>query len=244
MILIGSTALKYHYPDFPREPSDKDWVVNERDYKHPFKLKERVEFLYNPILYKRYNGFGIIKPEDLLTLKMSHLIYNIKWDKHCFDMLWLMDKGVKYDLDLFYELVEFWKTIHKSKRSNLKMSAKDFFDNAIEFPIPHDKLHELLTYPNPPTYKKILVGEVETSKEKFDALSFEDKCNLVREEIFVMGMERFNHLPYKNAYYKMFRKFIQGHAPIYEIPFILENFNLLYTTDFDFITFFKNKIND
>lgn len=222
-LIIGSTAIKHYYPDFKREPKDLDIVVSE-----PQKSSRNVEYLENPIILK-YQKSGYLEQNLLLTLKASHLMFDIKWEKHIFDTQFLISKGCKINRELFYELYEYWNWYHpKNKRSDLKMSASDFFDNALKpyQNIPHDTLH---TFLNPvPTYTKILVGEVEVCENKFNDLSFEDKCNLVYEEIEIMAIERMSNMDYRHAYTKMFKKFILSHAPLWEVIFIIENYKLLH----------------
>jgi hypothetical protein len=182
-LVIGSTAIKYYYPDFPRDPKDLD-IVSDRTYR-----KDNIEYLYNPVLPK-YQQSGYLSPNFMLTLKVSHLFYDINWEKHMFDVQFLIKKGCTIDMQLFNELYEFWQEYHpKNTRSNLDMSAKDFFDNAITSidGLSHDELH-LLINPNP-TFQKILIGEVLVSEDKFNDLSFEDKCNLVYEEVEIMAYE-------------------------------------------------------
>ena len=80
-----------------------------------------------------------------------------------------------------------------------------------------------------PTYTKVLKdgAEVNVSEEKFNNLTFEDKCNLVREEVEVMSWERWSKKDYRVAYNMMLKKFILNHAPIWEAIFIIENYVLL-----------------
>ena len=221
MLLIGSRAIKHWFPDFPREPNDTDYAVLETPKWTPSEeMVGKIEYLINPII----GGMkGVALPDVLYTLKMSHMFWNIAHEKHSWDMVWLQKKGAKLDKELFFKLYEYFNEPHgANKRSDLKMSSADFFTNALECPYDHDVLHTFLQ--DPPTYTKVLVGEVEVSEEKFNSLSFEDKCNLVYEEIELMSWERWSNLDYRKAYGRMFKKFIISHAPIWEAIFILENF--------------------
>jgi hypothetical protein len=162
------------------------------------------------------------------------------------DMNFLKSKGAQLNHKLVKEFYDYFCSIHNTpKKSNLNMSTEDFFDNAITYPIPHDIIHEIL---NPtPTYKKILVKEglVTTSEEKWNDLSFEDKCNVIREETMTMATERFSHLQYKQAYSIMLKKLIINHLPFYEGVFAVENYLQIYKPKFNFIQTIKNhgKIN-
>lgn len=239
MILIGSTAIKHWFPDFPREPKDKDFAVNKKT-----SSDKETEYLYNPVLFNWVKD-GICSPNQLYTLKISHLFWDINWEKHMWDVQWLKEKGCKLNLPLFYELYEFWNEYHgKNKRSKLDMSSEQFFDNAITCPHSHDWLHTLLN--NPPTYIKVLKdgAEVDVSEEKFNNLTELEKASLVKEEVMVMSYERKFHNDYRHSYGRMLRKFIMNHAPMWEAIWIIENFKLVYKPDFDYFTYLNNKINE
>jgi len=233
MILIGSKAIKYWYPDFPREPKDTDYVVSSI----PKHRAPNTEYLENPILYK-YIREGNICPSNILTtLKASHLMWDINWEKHMFDLQFLLKKGNKIDKELFFELYDYWNVYHlKNTRSDLKMSKDEFFTNAINYDtIQHDELHKLI---NPiPLYTKILKDEceVELDSKKWEKLSFEEKIGLIREETYIMAWERFKKYDYRVAYSKMLKKFIISHAPTFTLTFILENYIELHKPTINYI---------
>lgn len=235
MILIGSTRLKELCPDFPREPKDIDYIVEDRTF---YKSSKDIEYLDNP-------GFDLSKPldlNDLYTLKLSHMFWDINWEKHLFDIRWLQDHtDAKVDKDLFYKLYQFWTDYHgENKRSELALSADEFFNNAVDTEHDHDWVHTLIK--NPPTFTKILIGEVEVSEEKFNQLSHTDKLSLAREEVYVMAWERMQHMHYRQAYGKMLKKFIMNHAPLWEAIFILDNYNELAKPEYNFIEHINNQI--
>lgn len=230
MILIGSSAIKYYYPDFPREPKDKDYAVNDKS----LKSTKEVEYLYNPVLLEFLDTKDLICPLNVLyTLKMSHMFWDINWEKHLYDIQWLKEKGCIVIPELFYELYEFWNEYHsKNKRSDLKMTSSEFFNNALKCEFDHDWLHTLIN-PNP-TFNKVLIGEVEVCEEKFNQLTFKEKCDLVQEEVYVMAWERMPKMDYRFSYEKMMKKFIISHAPLWEAIFILDNYKYLYKPKINF----------
>ena len=235
MILIGSEAIKHWFPDFPRNPKDKDYIVKEIPNWTPSTVK--VEYLKNPI-FDDYS-YNIMLPNDLYTLLISHMFWDINWEKHMFSIQFLRGKGCKLDKDLFYKLYNYWNIYHKkNKRSNLKMSAEDFFDNNVKCEYSHDYIHTLLK--NPPTYTKILKGEVEVCEEKFNLLSKVNKLSLVVEECCCMAFERFQNLDYRHAYSKMLKKFIINHAPLWEAIFIIENYIELHKINFNYFKQINN----
>ncbi len=226
MLLIGSQAIKYHYPDFSRNPKDSDYAVPEK-----IKGSKQIEYLYNPIIGSEN---GIASPNTLYTLKISHVIgWDIQWEKHMFDIQFLNKKGCKIDKVLFQKLYNFWNLNNSvNRRSDLEMTSENFFNNALK--TPHDYYHTILN--SSPIYTKILKegAEVDVCENKFNMLSFEDKYNLVREEVMVMAYERYKELGYKRAYSKMLKKFIINHAPLWEAVFIIENFIILHTAQFNY----------
>ena len=238
MIIIGSIAMKYHFPHLKRESKDIDIIASKHNDLSLIKElypNKKIEQLKNDILINRYpqsisNNVFYLTPNELYTLKISHTVgWPINWEKHVYDITFLKEQGCVLDKELFQQLYEYWKIIHgKNQRSKLDMTAEDFFDNALKCEYNHDDLHTLL---NPtPTYFKVLKdgAEVEVSEDKFNQLSYEDKLELVREEVEVMAWERWPELDYRVAYSKMLKKFVINHAPIWEAVFILENHRQLH----------------
>jgi hypothetical protein len=250
MIIIGSTAIKSYFPDFPREPKDLDYAVKDLDEKVNARqiLKDfeethtqRVEFLENPIVCK-YANEAVLRPDLMLTLKMSHLFWDIDWDKHMFDVQFLLKQGAKYNKDMFEELYPYWNELHgQNKRSDLKMTKEDFFDNALK-EFDHDHLHTLL---NPePTYISMLAddAEVEIDEQKFMNSTQEAKENLVKEEVYVMAFERYRALGYRRANLRMLKKYIISHVPMFAAPFVIENYVKLLKPEYDFVKTIEEKL--
>lgn len=179
-MIIGSNAIKYWFFDFPRTPKDLDFVVWSKNNidKELLELQSnsRTEILENPVLIEWVNQ-PVCPPNELYTLKISHSFWDLKnntWNKHLWDIQWLKEKGCKFIPELFYQLYEYWNNLHgENKRSNLQMTSEEFFNNAVNFPINHDYLHELLIKneyfcAELPTYQKILKDgkEVEVCEKK------------------------------------------------------------------------------
>jgi hypothetical protein len=232
MIIIGSTALKYHFPDYPKEPKDLDVLIRRMEDPVTTTNGRRIESYINPILTDELSNppfvIEYIGKDELYTLKISHMFWDIKWEKHMFHIQFMREKGCKLIGKLFYKLYNYWKEIHgENHRSDLTMNSSQFFDNQLKT-YDHDVLHEKL---NPsPVYKKILKdgSEVEPDEQKFNNISFQDKLALVREEVMVMAYERLQGRGYREAYTWMLKKFIMNHAPIWEAIFIIENYKELH----------------
>lgn len=242
-MIIGSTAIKHWFPDFPRDPKDLDIVEDEYSLTSEIKRIEtetRIETLLNDVLIDYYNSKEIYpeycEPNDLYTLKVSHLIgWDIHWEKHMWDVQWLKEKGCVLQKNLLWKLYTYWNELHgENKRSVLNMTAEDFFNNALRCPYDHDWLHTLI---NPiPTFNKVLKdeAEVEVDELKFNKLSFKEKCDLVVEEVMVMAYERYQKVGWQRGYNRMIKKFILSHAPLWEALFIVENYKLLQRCPFNY----------
>lgn len=252
-MIIGSTAIKHWFPDFPREPKDLDIVVRS---KKGLPKINGVEYLENPVLLdwcEENDMLGEYCPWQVLyTLKVSHSFWSLdngSWEKHVWDIQWLRNKYCMVLEDLFWRLYEYWEKVHgKRKTSNLDLSAEDFFNNSVGYPVPHDDLHYMLIqHPyfkeqKKPTFTYILKdgAEVDVDMIKFLGLMSEQKFNVVFEEIAVMALERYRHLYYKAAYNKMLKKFVISHCKIEEGIWIIENHKELTTNiPFNFIEYLK-----
>lgn len=229
-ILVGSAAIKQHFSDFKREPKDQDYIV-----------KEKVEFdgndnLVVPIFFN-YCKSEVACPEQLLTLKLSHIFWDVNWDKHMWDIQFLLRKEIDYDFEWMLKLKGWWRLHYKVLyRSNLKLSKEKFFNNAVNTGYEHDYIHTLI---NPiPMYTKVLDSNgkgVELDERKFQNLSYSDKFKFIQEEVMVMAWERFSKLYYKEAYHKMLKKFIRNHVPIFAFDFTIRNYIPLLDVPFNFI---------
>lgn len=231
--LIGSRAIKNIFPDFTRIPKDFDYlVVTKQPILKQGDLVE--EYHVNPPLYEYVSKNGV-NADVLYTLKVSHIFWDINWAKHMFDIVFLKEHGAKLIKPLFDKLYEYWNQFHgNNKRSDLSMTGEEFFNNALT-KYDHDVLH---TYLNPtPTYLKVLKdgADVDVSEEKFNNLSFEDKLELVREEVYVMAFERLFNRDFRVAFNWMLKKFIMNHAPMWEAIFIIENYRILQKCPINYV---------
>lgn len=233
MIIIGSTALKYHYPDFTREPKDLDLIV-EDSTQHV--NKPGIEFLENPVLL-RYQKDGFIDPGLLLTLKISHMFWDMNWEKHLYDIQFLKSKFLMVDNKILSEFIEYWEeTKPKVRRSQLALSKEDFFTNNVNENVDeHDHLHTLI---NPvPMFSRLLKdgAEVELDEDKWDFLSKKDKLEVVREETYVMAYERYEGKLHRiPAFRRQLKDNIMKHFPRYIAVFAILNYPELENPMFNY----------
>lgn len=230
-LIIGSTAIKHYYPDFPREPKDIDIVVLEKQ-----KRDGETEYLQNPIILK-YQKDGYLKPELMTSLKVSHLLWDINWEKHMFDLQFLLYKGHNWDLNIVRELREYWhEVLPKVRRSKLEQSKEEFFTNNVNMDTnEHDYLHTLIA--EIPAYTKILKDncEVELDENKWNNLSFEERCDVVQEEAYIMAYERWKHLNYRIGYKRQLIQNIQKHYPEFIAFWTIQNYIKLEKPKFNYL---------
>jgi hypothetical protein len=194
--LIGSRAIKHWFPDF-REPKG-DW-----DYQSADVFNEIPE--YEAIGVTRYDLFSdtrlgawswgpIATPDELYTMKISHGYWDINgtWDKHAADIVFLQRKGAKCIPALHDILLEIWQDRYKANKISLNKTADEFFNDHVQKKYVHDTVHESVAYRDRPWYVDILKdgSEVLVDNSKFWGLPLEDKLQLVREELYVIALER------------------------------------------------------
>jgi hypothetical protein len=243
-LIIGSHAMKHWYGDFPREPKDLD-IMDEsplmtKDVQHYWfgKASEKILKINKDSIY--------IDPNILYTLKISHLGWNIFWEKNMHDALFLKSKGCVADEKLYKSLVKFFITQHGKRWASLKgKDSTTFFEDAVPRKYNHDSIHEAIAVYDEPLYERLIVEGVTCGEDAFNLLSHEDKLNLVREEVWTTALERF--LIPSNftcgdtaAYSKSLKKLATTMSSGYFKFFILDNFQQLYkNNDKSYIERFK-----
>lgn len=239
-LIIGSTALNYHFKDFHRKSKDLDYVVRDRKL---YSREEGVEYLENPVILK-YQTVGYLSPKLMTSLKVSHLLWETNWDKHMYDLQFLLKKGFTWDVTLVKELRVYWEQVlPKVRRSQLEQSKEEFFTNGVNDGVEeHDYLHSLLA--KIPAYTKILKdgAEVELDESKWNNLSFEEKCDVVFEETAVMNFERRPKLDYRVGYKRQLQENIQKHFPEFISFWAIENYIALERPKYNYIKTIENEL--
>src|SRR5690606_30376483 len=174
-----------------------------------------------------------VHPYHLYTIKCSHANWPLRsTNKTLEDIIFFQKKMGYYKVDtwLFNRLYEFWKEVHGKKQVSLDKSKKDFFYDNVNYIYDHDYLHELVAYNKEPVYKSCLSGEVKIDFDKFMSLSHEEKIQMIKEEIYVITLERFlipdnfltpPYLQYKKALNKYLTSLIKDRF----FKFLFENLN-------------------
>lgn len=166
---------------------------------------------------------------EMLTLKVSHAIYDIKWQKTMSDIRFLQIKGHQTIPGLLSELRILWDNVHgKQQRTNFEVEPGKFFDDRVKRKTNHDELHRLI---NPtPTYIGMVENGVTPNEDLFRNMSDIDRTEVLFEEAFVLAIERFSHLPDMTAYNRAQNLLVTTLHPVWLADEVIKNWNRNYWT--------------
>ena len=216
-LIVGSSSAKYWLKDNWREPVDLDvWKTANCDVLN-FMTDRRVEqhVIPDKIMHmlKENSENSYISLDDFYTLKLSHCFWKINLDKTIYDIIKLSRLGCCVNIKLFKALKKHWKKEHGDKSFlSLNKNKEDFFDDAVKKIVDHDTLHEWVAKYDKPIYERCLKDgeQVLLDYNKFEEMTHDDKIHMIREEIMVIGIERFAihkglDMPSGLCYYKAFK---------------------------------------
>ena len=188
-IIVGSYAANKRIGNWYRGVIDKDiWSTT------PIEKEKGIDSCtVSDEIMQAFEGTEIASINDLYTIKVSHLPWPIFWWKHANDALYLKSRGASLNKSLYELLKEHWKKQHGTKTQlSLYKNKSEFFDDAVIKLYDHDHLHELISFPSAPIYTTVLKEghDVFTDRDKWNALTFENKIKMLREEMCVIACER------------------------------------------------------
>lgn len=245
-ILIGSTALA-QYIDIGRTPQDVDYFTDEvmkteKGGNDPFSQESLKEYFSDIDRVATLN--------ELYTIKVSHIFWDLRngtWEKHAIDIMRMQRHGVVLIEPLYKMLYKIWQEVHGDKKANLSQMASDFFNDKVVRIYVHDSIHASVAYYDAPLYERILADneEVKVDKSKWEDVPFEDKLKCVREEVYATALERlaipsnYTYSP-RRAYAWALRRTVTSLARGWFALFIVENLELLWSPDVDYVQVHKN----
>ncbi len=244
-ILVGSSAAKIHFSDFPRIPNDVDYVSKTKIDNADCHYCEAFDYLFD-------KNAEIASPDQLYTIKVAHSFWDIHWEKTMFDIIFFQSKGCKLDYEFYNLLYKDFEKIHGVKKVDLNKSNEEFFKDYVGRKYPHDQIHYALSHPDIPMYEKLKFDKSKAWIDRvlFEDLSFENKMITCYEEIFALVIERFlvpNNFKYSysRAYLETIKLIItqltKGWFPL----FIVDNFEKFKVMSNDYyISKFKQNIKD
>jgi len=136
-----------------------------------------------------------VAPLDMLySIKRAHRHSPRRFERHVKDYNYLRqlcgtDSFARITKLRYQETVE----REKLRTPSLNKSTMEFFDDAISNrTFVHDQIHEVMAFGNRPLFERIKIdpNKVTCSKEKFLALSGEERDHCVQEEAYVIALER------------------------------------------------------
>lgn len=242
-ILIGSTAMQAYPCWSDRQAKDIDYFTD--------KNTQGDNFFHSKLL----DYFGDVERtasmDELYTIKMSHIFWDLRngsWEKHARDIMIMQKENVELIPELYKLLYSVWEEVHGKKKANLSQMAKDFFNDKVVRIYEHDSIHDSVAYYDAPLYERILKDgeEVKVDKSKFDAMPYEDKLKLTREEIYATALERliipsnYTYSP-RRAYAWALRRTTTSLARGWFALFIAENLEKLWAPDVNYVQAHKEK---
>lgn len=141
----------------------------------------------------------VARPGTLYLIKKSHIYSAREWHKHMLDMQYLADQITGADFSES-EIHAYKMRLNEylgseEKFQSMMIPDQEFFDRYAHAYIrlyQHDQLHQATCYGEAPMYGDLKkeASKAYISKSKFDKLSHQDKVRLVREEVYVLALER------------------------------------------------------
>lgn len=234
-LIFGSTAIKYWFSDFKREPKDLDIITyvdenmfNKNGYYQ--ECSKRVEKFYNPgmeYIFKNNKDSKYVDPDFLYTIKVSHSFWDIQFEKTTIDIMFLKSKGCILNKELFNLLYQDWINIHGKKFVNMNKSCDEFFTNRITRKYNHDYLHNIIKFHDTPYHELIRpnLDNAWCSEELFNKLTHNQKIECSLEEIYVIATERWylNNIPMKIAIIRSIKTICTTTTKGWFPLFIIEN---------------------
>lgn len=133
--------------------------------------------------------------EMLYSIKRAHRHSPNKFHKHVKDYNRLRELLNGRDLFSRITKLRYRETVEREnlRTPSLDKSATDFFDDKVSNrTFVHDQIHEVMAFGERPMFEKIKIdpNKVACSKEKFFALTHEQRDHCVQEEAYVIALER------------------------------------------------------
>jgi len=141
----------------------------------------------------------------LLAIKKTHITFPVKWQKHIRDYHILKQhdhEGQNFMQDNVmlkdaYSMIleDTMKRFGKYRASSLNMTNEEFFAKSAAYvgrKYEHDDLHRLVMFYDTPMYTKLKTDQSKALclRSKWDELSLDDQIRAVKEEAYVIALER------------------------------------------------------
>jgi hypothetical protein len=204
MYIIGSRALNFWFPERSIK-NETDWDIVGTNEIHPKIIDPSPEGLLTDEICERYSSgktldtpigpATIVLPIALMLFKRSHLHRPLHFQTPIRDYH-MLKRVVEVDDDyasLLLKRTKLTKQRYGDKVPSLKKTKDEFFDDYVTKEYEHDDIHRATCYGSEPLFERLKSDDklVWCEKSKWNQLSYEDKVNCVREEAFVIAIERY-----------------------------------------------------
>lgn len=231
-LIYGSQAIQHWFSDFERTPNGLDIITDRQDLTYS---KGKTEYYYIPEFFDNFKNKNsdFLDKDYLYTFKVSHLAWNINWEKHMKDAQFLKSHYCKLDMDLYNILYKKQEGIHGKKKVKMGVHNSDFFKSNIYRKHNHEELHEHFMFFKRPLNEKIRcdLDSPLCSEKLWDKLDHPTKLRCALEEIFVLAAERYilveNPIPAKIARVKILKWMITSSTSGWFCLFLIEHFDSL-----------------
>jgi hypothetical protein len=226
--IFGSTAIKYHFPEYNKNVNDTDILVSDGmvcDKIYNTEYHALPDIIYQYVIFLNKNN-KYVSVDTLYTIICSHLAWdskNGKWWKYLKDAIFLKNNGAKVHNVLFNMLYQFWCAKFGDKSHiSLNKTTELFFSDKVDRKYNHDELHNYFKITDTPAYINMLKSSNSPlcPEDIFNSLPKEIQYYSVLEEMFVVSYERDIKLP--NAFKSLVTKMSKG----YWNRFMIENAEL------------------
>lgn len=205
-------------------------------------------------------NYNICTIEELYIQKRSHIYRSKKFakdithlqflKKECLD---LYDSIPGLDNPILKDRIKLTYQKYGNNHPRLNQSNESFFNDYVTKYFNHDDIHKIVAYYDKPIYESLKINPELAKCEKtlWDRLSHEDKLNCVREECYVIALERFiipnllldkNHMPSRIAFDKALEKVCTTLTSGWFRDFSIDNWCEIRSHIKDFLGEFKNAI--
>lgn len=262
--LTGSRAIECFFPNFRstelygrnrEDISKRDWdIVGEGEKKEGIEYApdglftdEVCQTYASDIIVETPVGMAtVVNPVGIMLMKRSHLHRPIGFEKHIRDYHFLKER-IQSNLinDEYFTLLKkrtkATKDKYGDKHPSLKQNKKEFFDDYVKKVYEHDDIHYAVAYYDEPIYEKLKLNQdtVFCEKDLWNNLSHDDKIKCVREEMFVIALERFlipdPRMPAKFATDKSLFRICTNLTSGWFRDFAIDNWPEIRNYEYDFV---------
>lgn len=264
MYLTGSRAIECFFPEFrssviygrnKEDISKRDWDIVGNGEK-----KEGVEYapddLFTDEVCKQYASdikvdtpVGeaiVVNPVGIMLMKRSHLHRPIGFEKHIRDYHFLKEHIDPALIDEVYftllkKRTKATKDKYGDKHPSLKQNKKEFFDDYVKKVYEHDDIHYATCHYDAPLYERLKLNAdtVFCEKDLWNEFSHDDKIKTVREEMYVIALERYlipdPRMPSKLATDKSLARICTNLTSGWFRDFAIDNWPEIRNYDYDFV---------